>query len=227
MHIVQCGYPRSGSTMLYNMLRATVAGYEFFERETPAEWVINPANKITKDPKDVFNAPKLIERLGDQVKFLVTVRDPRSVLCSKHVNTGDLYKVSWDFTWKRGPKQMVRRDSNKHMGLIDWHKAIRAFVPNIIVRYEDLILATETQQQRIGEALGLTFIGSFLDFYERDIPNLLTHQMNGVRPVETSRINAWHDHPERIKQQFTECPELFDLVMELGYEKDNSWFQQL
>lgn len=236
MHIVQCGYPRSGSTMLYNMLRSTVEGYQFYDKETPASWVINdPGDKITKDPKDVFYMREIQEVLGDDVRFLVSVRDPRSVLCSKHVNTGDLYKVSWDFTWKRGPAKMVRkgrrkglrRESPKHMGLIDWHKAIMGTPVSAMVKYEDVITSTEEVQTRLGRIFGFAYRAAFSDFHTSDIPPRLAHQLNGVRPVDSSRIESWHSHPERIKQQFTECPELFDILIQLGYEKNTEWFNQL
>lgn len=230
MHIVQCGYPRSGSTLLHNMLRSTVQGYRFYEREVPALWVIDePGDKITKDPKDVFNWREIREK-DSEAKFIVTVRDPRSVLCSKHKNTGDLYKVHWDFTWKRLPRKHAlkkRRTGDTHNGLLAWHYALMSVPADVVVRYEDLVTDPDFIQRRIGVELGLSYEGRFADFYRSEIPRRLAHQLNGVRAPETSRVASWRQHPERIREQFTACPELFDILIELGYEKDRAWFQSL
>jgi hypothetical protein len=40
-------------------------------------------------------------------------------------------------------------------------------------------------------------------------------------------IEKWRDHADRIKQQFSECPELLDVLIKLGYEKDKSWIEKL
>lgn len=236
MNIAICGYPRSGSTMLYNMLRWSVTGYSFTDRELSAVKALPgmPWPAITKYPSDCFYREE-IQAIDPAVRFVVTIRDPRSVLCSKHVSTGDIYKVSWDRTYFGGsaskPLRRVRRKPaghyNAHWGLLDWDAALEALPDPVVVKYEDLVRDPEIVQGWLGEALGLDYRASFAGFHEADIPEKLAYQMNGVRPVETTRIDSWMDHPERIRQQFDECPALHEIVIRRGYEKDTAWIRAL
>ena len=79
----------------------------------------------------------------------------------------------------------------------------------------------------MAQIFGLEMRGKFEDFYKFAIPEKLTHQLNGIRPIDHSRIDSWKKHPERVRQQFTECPALHDLVIKYGYEKDTSWLKNL
>jgi hypothetical protein len=235
MNIVICGYPRSGSTMFYNMLRATAQGYHFTDKERSAvhalkecEWPV-----ITKFPSDCFYRDEIME-IDPHVRWVVMIRDPRAVLCSKHPSTDNLYKVNWDKTFFGGlPSQRRFKKQNKpgryrsHWGLIDWDKAIDNLPDPVFVRYESLVQRPHAEQWRLAQALGINFSSTFADFHKRDIPEKLRHQMNGVRPVETSRVESWRDHPGRIKAQFTECPHLHAIVMKRGYERDTQWIKQL
>ena len=240
MNIAICGYPRSGSTMLYNMLRSTVTGYSFTDRELSAVHALPemPWPAITKFPSDCFYWRE-IRGLDPEARFVVTIRDPRSVLCSKHATTGDLYKVSWDRTYfgkpmksrlqrrRRARKQNQPGRYRSKWGLLDWDAAIDGLPDPVTVRYEDVVSAPEKAQERLGEILGLDYRASVAGFHEAPIPERLAYQLNGVRPVETSHTESWREQPERIKQQFSECPALHDIVIKRGYEKDTEWIRNL
>lgn len=209
--------------MFYNMLRSTVQGYRFTDRELSA-LNVEPGNWITKFPSDVFFADEIRAKHGD-VRFVATIRDPRAVLCSRHETTGNLFKVSWDHVIfgsrpSRFRRRGIRRHPSGHMqhekGLIDWDAAIRSLDP-VIVRYEDLVRDPDGEQDRLGRLLGLTYRGKFSDFHKNHIPERLAYQMNGVRPVDTGRIDAWKDHPERIREQFEACPALHEVMEHWGY----------
>ena len=44
--------------------------------------------------------------------------------------------------------------------------------------------------------------------------------------MDASRRGKWREakHRDRIRQQFTLHPELFDMLIRCGYEKDRDWF---
>jgi hypothetical protein len=71
------------------------------------------------------------------------------------------------------------------------------------------------------------FRSNFSDFYKKEPPGKLSHQLNGIRPPSVENIGRWKNHPERIKQQFEECPQLFDVLIELGYEDNKEWITNL
>ncbi|MEO1959767.1 MAG: hypothetical protein ABGW82_02115, partial [Paracoccus sp. (in: a-proteobacteria)] len=57
-HIVIAGYPRSGTTMFYNMMRHSLPGFKYPPREVPAAGYVSvPGNYVTKRPLDIFDVP--------------------------------------------------------------------------------------------------------------------------------------------------------------------------
>ena len=225
-HVIIAGYPRAGTTLLYNMLRETVKGYETFDREMKAEKARQVATKnniISKRPTDISDAPDLKKRFPD-VQFLLCVRDPRSVLVSKHDHAPGQYKIGSDYALKTNAKKGV---VGKAPGLIERHNRT-VQVPNpTFVFYEDLVKDPNQEQVRLGEIFGFEYQGEFTDVHKQAPPEKLALQLNGVRSPETSRIEAWKDHPERIYDQFTKCPTLFNIVEYWGYEKDSMWFDEI
>ena len=193
-NIVICGYPRSGSTMFFNMLRSTVQGYNFTDKECSAYFALreSPWPLITKYPSDCFYADEILD-IDPKAKFIVMIRDPRSVLCSKHKTTGDLYKVSWNKTVFGNPAltglQKRNRDRYQNTspgryrskwGLLDWD-AVIDLVPNpYILRYEQLVTALPQVQATLGKRFGFEYAGNFADFYKTEIPDKLSYQLNGA-----------------------------------------------
>jgi hypothetical protein len=238
MNISIFGYPRSGSTMFYNMLRAAVSGHNFTDRERSAVFALyeEPWPLITKFPSDCFYWREILE-IDNDARFIAMIRDPRSVICSRHKTTGKAYKVSWDHTIfgkpRRSPLRRIKYQMStpgryrSHWGLIEWDNAIEDAPTSMTVRYEDLVSNPDSFGLKLTMDLGLEIRAPLSDFHLSDIPEKLRHQMNGVRPVEMGRINSWQDHPKRVKQQFTECPELHDLVIKHGYEKDTAWLKNV
>jgi hypothetical protein len=49
------------------------------------------------------------------------------------------------------------------------------------------------------------------------------------KPVQADRAGKWRlpEHRERITDQFSRFPALFDLLIEGGYERDRAWFDEL
>lgn len=213
--VVICGYPRSGSTMLYNMIRSTCTSHRTFDREVSAVGLREPAPWITKDPSD-RRFPHM------PAAFIVTVRDPRDVLCSTLENAPDRWKVSHDFTATgKREQEMIRME-----GLVEIDAQCHR-INGVVVRYETLCRDPNRVQKRLARKLGLDFTGRFDEFHLTEPPHGLAKQLNGLRPPSTGQIGAWRHHPERIREQFTACPALFDILETRGYEKDRTWFARL
>jgi len=200
--IIHCGFCRSGTTLLYNMLRTTVRGYRFFDREKPGAQVADDDRVITKRPLDVFWAsgrPRII-----------SVRDPRAILTSQHWSHPGEYFCGAD------------RDLNGMPGLLPQWQAIQE-LDGGVVRYEELVRDPATVQSRLGERFGFEYVGHFADFWKHDTPDMLTRTLNGKRPIDSG--HDWRDHMPRLRQQFDRWPELHGVVEGLGYEEGSEWLR--
>jgi len=88
-HVVLCGLPRSGSTMLYAMMRASGHDAQFPPREGAALRMIGEdGNYVTKRPLDVFEIDRILDSnaRGKNIKIVLTLRDPRSIVVSRHAS---------------------------------------------------------------------------------------------------------------------------------------------
>lgn len=233
-HIIVCGYPRSGTTMFYNMMCSSVRGYTAFDKEVAAAKVIGleKSNVMSKSPLDLFKLDHILRanNLGKQILLLILIRDIRSIITSYNIAVPDDYFVAYDLSYS--PDHMGNTPYNAP-GIIPTADAIKKAVKHpgfqsIIVRYEDLLSNPRAQQEKIRDATGIAFTGRFEDFHKRPTPEGLTRQLNGRRPLDMSRLDAWKadEHSQRIRSQFTRCPALFDLLIEHGYEKNRDWFDR-
>ena len=230
-HVFVCGYSRSGTTMFYNMLRTTVTNFRFFERERPAKTVIaaSPEDHVTKRPLDVFDVDNILAAnvLRKQVFCIILIRDIRSIVTSFHQSVPNDYFIGFDH-------QYFINDgvaSYTNPGILQIHGAIartwqRHDLAKIILRYEDILKDTETTQGQLGEAIGFAYRGSFRDFYKHETPVGLERALNARRPPDVGNIDAWRapQHRVRIADQFTRCPQLFEILKRYGYETDDRWF---
>jgi len=220
-HIVICGFARSGSTMLYQMMRSSAHGLEFFDQEVMARNtrdIYAPAI-CTKRPLDIFDLDAIRATMPYRdFRFIVMVRDPRSLLSSCHSNFGTQFFQGGDY-------MMCLRDGIRSFtlpgvlptGFRILEEATRPDV--LIVRYENLVRDPEAERKRISEFCGVDLPGRFGDFHESVVPCLLQAPLNGVRPVEVSSEPEWLSPPRlaRVALQYDLFPELDDLCRRLGY----------
>lgn len=231
-HVIVCGYSRSGTTMFYNMLRNSVTDYNFFDKEVSAVNVIgfDKNNYITKSPLDIFRLDSITRAnvFAKKVILLILIRDIRSILTSYHKAVPDDYFIAYDLQYSPDYEGNL---TYKNPGIIPTANAIKKAIKNkhfesIVIRYEDLVKNPAEQEIKLKNKLGLNFKDHFENFYRHHIPEKLTRQLNNPRPLDKSRLNAWKlaEHSQRIRSQFTRCPDLFKLLIEYGYEKNNDWF---
>jgi hypothetical protein len=220
-HIVICGFPRSGTTMLQMMLENALPQARRFGREVGAwraatfAWRNHPL-LISKVPHDLFRLEALRDfysHRSAKLQIILMLRDPRDVLTSQRTTGGPRgYVVSCE-RWRRyySAFRNHRRD------------------PDVLeVRYEDLVSSIDCTQARVEAFLDLEMAVPFRHFHEIDRPDFDTSTLNGLRPIEQTLLERWAGdcHRERIEQALTEIPELPEALVELGYASDESWISQ-
>ncbi|SDI77610.1 hypothetical protein [Alloyangia pacifica] len=235
-HIVIAGQSRSGSTLFYNMLRNTLQGFGMFDTERPAAGVLHlPGNQCTKRPFDVFDLPRIMQanQGRKRIDLICMLRDPRDILTSRHKAVPDDYFVGADKCYfvPEG-----RTPTFTAPGLLPVHEASMRISGSglfpqgvFFLKYEDLVTEPEAVQQMLSEGLGLTFNGRFSDFHKASIPTGLQGPLNGIRAIDVSRQRKWQapEHRARIIEQFSRFPVLHDILYQLGYEEDRTWFDAL
>lgn len=222
MKIVQCGMPRSGSTLLYLMLRSTVTNFKFYDKEMQALKINDVGDTISKRPMDIFSYQKILDKFSD-VKFIINIRDPRSVLTSLHANSEGQYKVNWNYSLRTGHNGIC----GKTNGLEDYWNVIYKIPNATFVYYENLVDNPGKEQEKLQKEIPqLQFNGNFSDFYKQEPPPLLSHTLNGLRPPDLTTKYKWKNHPERIQEQITKHPEILDMLIDLDYESDKEWFNE-
>jgi hypothetical protein len=235
-HITIAGHGRAGTTLFYNMLRATLQGFNLPPEECPSQALIQKAGShCTKRPLDIFaveSLPKWNWR-RKQLDLIVTIRDPRDMLVSVHSAVPGEYFVGADHTWFIPGD---RPPTFTGPGLLQVHNQILNIVSSdlypqgaFVLKYEDLIADPVAIQNELAGKLGLCFEGSFLDVDKSVIPEALSGPLNGIRPVDSNSVAKWRrpEHRDRIIDQFTRFPDLHALVFRMGYETDTKWLEDM
>jgi len=223
MHIIICGQSRSGSTLLYNLLRENVSNYQFYDDEKRALSVPDNCDQITKRPLDIFDYGKI--KSDRECSFLITMRDPRDILTSVHTSVPDDYFCDYDKQYMVTANKIEK----SVVGLIPFYEQINKVGEALIIKYEDIICYPDQLQIVLCKLFKFNYTGDFEDWGHKkvEIPDKLIKALNGIRPIDDKGIGRWRDHPERIKDQFAKCPQLFEIVKEFGYEEDDEWFKEL
>ncbi len=207
------------------MLNTSVSNFTVREFEGSYKRVPED-NVITKRPNDIEFLPEMLNDLN--VQPIVIVRDPRSILTSFHKSVPHDYFCSYDkiyFVPPDGSPPFERFEYSLFYVYNIMHR-YKDHKRLILIRYEDLIKNPSKVQEFLGDRLGLEYKDKFTNFHKYKLKN--TKALNGVRAIDPSNKDKWRhsDHQQRITGQFAEFPHLFDILIELGYEKDKQWFKQ-
>jgi hypothetical protein len=220
-HIVVCGFPRSGSTLLQLQIETCVCATRSFREEYGAGLAAqfafrNHPYMITKAPWDIFSLDEIRAFYATrpaQVIFIATVRDPRAVLTSinegRPTNNADGYFVN--------PARWIHY--YKHV------RYAQQFHDVLTVEYTDLVGRPAEVETRLTERIGWEVRLPFDKFYTAASPKFDQRNLNGLRPLDLSRVNAWRKakHRARICRVLREIPELPEWLIDMGYETDTSW----
>ena len=243
--LVVCGFPRSGTSLMYNMLSTTLPGFRYEPFENYFMYRMHRlGNYATKAPLDVLHIP-WIDKLNINQKtliILVLVRDIRDVLTSRHPMNPSDYFIGHDHSgWPQAGG--FEKWSFDAPGVISIHEAIKAIRPRddtSIIRYEELVNDPDAVQSALSKKYGLKFGLPFSEYHTK--PEMHAYRYEGpyaardqslVREGQRSsqdRVHRWRSRAEdraRIREQFTACPALFDVLNDLGYETSQRWFETL
>ncbi|MBI1923533.1 sulfotransferase domain-containing protein [Candidatus Poribacteria bacterium] len=220
-HVVICGFPRSGSTLLLLIAETCVSDAKTFGQERPAlgyhaqNELRNHSLMITKKPDDILQTDEIRAFYASrkaQVRFILTMRDPRDILTSFHPSSSEGHYYVSPERWRKTCEHF------RHASQFD---------DAIVVKFEDLVFQPSIVQQRLTEFIGWRVHTSFDQFHTKASPTFKGEAMHTLRPLDNSTINKWKQerHRPRIQSLLREMPELPERLIEMGYESDTLWTQ--
>jgi hypothetical protein len=244
--IVVCGFPRSGTSLLYNMLAVALPGFAREEFEASAlRSIWRFEDHLSKLPLDVLRLDAICRRNlhGKRIQVLVPIRDPRDLVTSIHPNVPDDYFIGWEASYRvaigdpahPAPSRPGIREIEAALAA----QAGRADLEVVRVRFEELVREPDRIQEQLAAQLSLEFRARFSEFHR--VPARLPYRYDAahLRPgadaslareisaPDASRVGKWRDpaHRARIRDEFGRHPELLALVRAWGYEEDDTWFE--
>lgn len=244
-HIILTGFPRSGTTLFYNMLSYSLPHFAVDDWEYSARKTIRSyQNHISKNFVDLFDPTAVFDaNVHDKdVIFLLLVRDVRDIVTSVHANVPDDYFIGYEGRYAvRGhypnyQVEFVPQGIEQFFGAI---QSVDSTVPNsLLIRYEDLIAQPEAVQQLLRDTYALNFANNFADYAPDPTRRGMRYvgKWQAVKPeldkstdkLSRENINRWKsaEHRKRVETQFTRYPQMFSVLTEFGYEQDDSWFYE-
>lgn len=218
-HIVICGFPRTGSTLLYLMIATSIKRSQYFISERSALNMLKfrlhqEPILLTKRPDDILeysNITTAHKKMNVKSKLIIMIRDPRNIMTSIH---------------SRKPGYYI--SSNRWLKIYNAIDAIKSSDNVLVVKYEDLINRLDSVQNMV---LGFCELKIKQDFgnYLNSVPkNFDIDPLNGLRPLDSSLQNRWQapEHYDRIIYMLKEIPELSKYLIDLGYEVDDRWLDK-
>jgi hypothetical protein len=242
--IVICGYPRGGTSLLYNMICTSVNGFYYDEFESLSiERIHRYGNYITKSPVDILNIAALgeLNKFDKEIYVLIVVRDIRDVITSKHPMLPNEFFIGYDNSWWPSQNDFSRWVYDGP-GVVDIDNAIKESEKNtginiVKIKYEQIIFDVDGLQKDLESLMGISFARPMRLFFESK--SKMAYKYEGQfkandlslvledKPINTSRAGKWKkpEYEKRVRDQFTKCPELFDILIRDGYEVDKLWFE--
>ena len=219
-HVVICGFPRSGTTLLQAMLETSAVGAKAFGRERSAltvaryTWPGRFPVLISKKPDDIFRLDEVrayYRGLNTNVRFVVSLRDPRAVLTSIFVSK---------------PGYCVPPE--KWRAVYEHIQYQRLYPDVMMVEYRDLIERPQEVQDGLAKFIGCEIRQRFDQFHTAVPTHFDTRALNGVRPLDRASFDKWRapKHHARIERILREIPELPQRLVEMGYESDTAWTRE-
>ena len=222
-HVVICGLPRTGTTLLQLVIDACVDDVLTFSGEVNGLWAARHANRnhafmVTKRPDDIEQLGAIRSHYASNpgsVHFLLPLRDPRDLLTSTH----DAYPNSQGYYVSCERYRMLWDQVRAHIDDPD----------TSILRYEDLVTNPDAVEDDLADRIGWTVAAPFARYYE--VANdsargsMTEGALGGMRPLSDASVGRWRKpgHRERIQEVLQRVPELPQHLIDMGYEPDTTW----
>lgn len=227
-HIAITGIPRSGSTLLYCLLRHTMqhAGWKFYDKEERAfvKMLEDIQHRtVTKKPSDVdsFRVVNSAARdHGIALRWVVTIRDPRDILCSKLPLRAEralpgaekVFAIDWDRHAEGGVGLKYRMESILRLVQSD------CGIPVTVIKYETLVRKPDMiQEMMFPESHQGRMFSDYSSTGLVDESHYHSVRMHGPRPVDSTSIGQWQNHRARVEGQLAACPDIRRYAEKLGY----------
>lgn len=167
---------------------------------------------ISKKPLDIRIIEPLL-RADRRLFALYVVRDPRAVITSVHAAFPGRYFTSLA-TWL---------ECERYARELEEHSRFLA------LRFEDLVRDPDHAQDALARRFPfLVKTHPFSEFARvARVSREACEALNGLRPLETARIDGWRSHLPRIKAQMLACGGLIEGLIARGYEVDERWAEVL
>jgi len=244
-HICICGLPRSGSSLLFNILANSFDSYSCSDFEESAKARIEEAgNWITKRPLDIFDIDEIrrLNREQKEILFILTIRDVREILVSIHPNVPFDYFIGHEgsyYVFGEHPNyEQVFQGPGIGKMFTEIEKVMT--IPKaklLLVRYEDLLgnldgiqLKLESIGFRPEEKISSVAKKSLIKGmrYEGKHKALKADLVLCNQPPVIGKEAKWRKKRfrQRITSQFLRYPQLFDILEQYGYESNREWFKE-
>jgi Sulfotransferase family len=208
LHITGC--PRSGTTLLMEQMSTCFESDGHCDHEKsifePVE--LSGGLYLSKQPNDIKHLRHIFYR-DPRLHIIYLVRDPRSVITSKHGKASGQYFCNYR-VWQECERAAENYDGHPRF---------------LRLRYEDLVAHPDGAQERIrAHFTFLTQRHAFSDFHTFSRPSTASERaMGGVRKVDQASLSKWQQHLPRLAHQLELYPALGDELVRLGYEPDRQW----
>lgn len=209
IHVVGCR--RSGTTLMAELLGSCFSIDGRVDHEQSL-WETSPRMDksilLTKKPPDTLYMNRAL-RLDPELYAVAMVRDPRSVITSRHYARPDDYFCSF-WRWEMYMRVIMKAADHPRY---------------LVIRYEDLVRDPDTVQSQISEHFPfLEQTCKFSQFPEgAAVHEHARGSMNGLRNVDQQSLTKWQQHLPRVKGELLRHPSLSDWLVTCGYEADRSW----
>ena len=212
LHITGC--PRSGTTLLMEQMSACFENDGHCEHELSifATGGRSEGLYFSKQPNDIKHLGHIFHR-DDALYVIYVLRDPRSVITSKHGAASNQYFCNY----------RVWRDCERAAANYLGHPRF------LRLRYEELVADPDRVQAIIQAHFPfLVQRHAFSEFEKFARPSNASEQaLGGVRKVDRASLSKWQQHLPRLAHQLKLYPALGDDLIRLDYEVDRQWLQLL
>lgn len=228
-HVVLCGWPRSGTTLLELVVFSCVDDVWTWPVEVPAQLAATDAHRTepfacTKDPRDVHRIDavrSVYEHERAEPLFVVLERDPRDVLTSTH----DGYPPSRGYYCEPERWRAVLRDVQR----------VEHDPDVLVVRFADLVTRPAEVETTLADAVGWRTSTPFARYHEvatrhRDrLDDMTRGALGGLRPLDPAVLGRWRapEHAARLRACLEVLPELPRVLVERGHAPDETWVEAL